>query len=154
MVADMIHIADHSMLLKFAVQNLIDGSARWYKTHQHNLSTWSDFKERMIKQFDTRIPPSNTDFIVSSQTPMKERRRTIAWHPQHVAHYKSYHSKKSSVVDHQSALSVQQLRQEILYVELSLPTVDFNIQAKTDSFWPDGTESWHIHEIQRNDNYL
>jgi hypothetical protein len=203
MVADMIHEAHHSVLLKFAVHNLIDGSERWYKTHEHNLTTWSDFKQRMIKQFDTRIPPSGTDCIVSSQTPMKERRRAIAWHPQHVAHYKSYHSKKSSVVDHQPALSVPhfsmfqldpfeviwppgdqswvdtepkpqrsnfalkprqelihnliadavyetqpQLRQESLYVERSLPAVNFNIQAKSDSFWPDGIESWHIHEIR------
>ena len=41
-----------------------------------------------------------------------------------------------------------QLRQESLYVERSLPAANFDIQAKCDSFWPDGTESWHIHEIR------
>ena len=188
MVADMIHEADHSVLLKFAVQNLIDGSERWYKTHQHNLTTWSDFKQRMIKQFDTRVPPSGTDFIMSSRTPMKERRRTIAWHPQHVAHYKSYHSKKSSVVDHQSALSVPHfsifqldpfeatwphgdqswvdtepkpqrenfaIKQSTDFVPndtthtvIEMKPDSSKIIVKPDSFWPDGQESWHIHEMK------
>ncbi len=41
-----------------------------------------------------------------------------------------------------------QHRRESLCVERSLPAVNFNIQAKSDSFWPDGTESWHIRELR------
>ena len=37
---------------------------------------------------------------------MKERRHTIAWHPQHAALYKSYHSKISCAKDHQATLSL------------------------------------------------
>jgi hypothetical protein len=37
---------------------------------------------------------------------------------------------------------------ESLCTERSRPAVNCNIQAKSDSFWPDGTESWHIHEIR------
>jgi hypothetical protein len=52
MVAKMIH-ADESVLLKQAVGLLIGGAERWYQNHQHSLTTWSDFKQRMIAQFDT-----------------------------------------------------------------------------------------------------
>jgi hypothetical protein len=41
-----------------------------------------------------------------------------------------------------------QLRRESLCVERSLPAVNFDIEAKSDSVWPDGTELWHIHEIR------
>ena len=51
-VAKMIH-ADESVLLKQAVGLLIDGAERWYQNNQHGLTTWSDFKQRMIAQFDT-----------------------------------------------------------------------------------------------------
>jgi len=41
-----------------------------------------------------------------------------------------------------------QHRRESVCVERPLPAVTFNIQVKSDSFWPDGTESWPIREIR------
>jgi len=133
-VATMIHLVDNSVLLKYAVQNLLDGSERWYKQNHSKLTTWSDFKQGMIAKFDKNSKTNDTNAPMQSEALMKERRRTIAWHPQHVAHYRSYHDSKSSSTGQTINFS-------------SPPTSLFELDP-FESSWPDGTEFWHIHEVK------
>ncbi|CAF3359023.1 unnamed protein product [Rotaria socialis] len=137
MVAQMID-ADESVLLEQAVELLIDGAERLYWQRRKVLITWSDFKQGMIAllaQFDKDSKRNNnTNATMQSVILMKERRRTIAWHPQHVAHYRSYHASKSSSTNQTPVCS-------------SSPSPLFELYPFEDP-WPNGTESWHIHEIR------
>jgi hypothetical protein len=133
-VATMIHPVDHSVLLKFATRNLLDGAERWYKHNQSKLTTWSDFKQGMIAQFDKNSNKNDTNATMQSEALMKERRRTTVWHPQHVAYYRSYHSSKSCPTRQTTS---------VLLSPFSLFESD-SLEAS----WPDGTESWLIHEIR------
>jgi hypothetical protein len=133
-VATMVDLVDDSVLLKYAVQNLLDASERWYKQNQSKLTTWSDFKQGMIARFEKGSKTNDMNASLQSEALMKERRRTIAWHPQHVAHYRSYHGSKSSSTGQTTNFSLP-------------PTSLFELDP-FEAPWPNGPELWHIHEIR------
>jgi hypothetical protein len=77
---------------------------------------------------------NDTNAPMQSEALMKERWRTIAWHPQHVAHYLSYHGNKSSSTGQTTNFSLP-------------PSSLFDLDLFED-LWPNGIELWHIHEIR------
>ncbi|CAF1137607.1 unnamed protein product [Adineta ricciae] len=133
-VAKVIHLVNDSVLLQLAIRNLLDESKQWYTQNQHQLTTWSDFKREMISRFDKGSNSHNINDLSQSKTVMRERRRNIVWHPQHIAYYRLYHSTTSSSTNHNK--------------NFSLPSTSFFELEPSQNLWCDGTESWHIHEIK------
>ncbi|CAF1164119.1 unnamed protein product [Adineta ricciae] len=133
-VAKVIHLVDDSVLLQYAIRNLLDESKRWYIQNQSQLNTWSDFKREMILRFDKGSNTYDINDFSQSKTMMKLRRRNIVWHAQHIAYYRLYHSTTLSSKNHTE--------------DFSLPsTLLFELEL-SQNLWSDCTESWHIHEIK------
>lgn len=142
MVAQMIH-ANEYVCLKHAVDFLIFEAECWYQEHQHILTAWSDFKQHMIARFDTTPQPMNTSENLTINTLLDTGPRTIAWHPQHIADFRTYQENKLCGTNRLLPLAVSSS-------VLCIPTTSADENFETP--WPEGEETWFIHRElpQRN----